>query len=73
MWINTNINYYYTCCLYGAVCNGNLNFFGPKCHALRYFHFRAHPFNAPPNDVARLKTIKYKHHINIRYIRILCT
>jgi hypothetical protein len=26
------------------------------------------PFNAPNNDVASLKTIKYKRHINNRYI-----
>ena len=56
-------------------------FLGPNVMRFTCCHFRAqkvailraHPFNAPPNDVARLKTIKYKHHINIRYIRILCT
>ncbi len=30
--------------------------------------FRPTPSNAPRNDVARLKTIKYKRHINNKYI-----
>jgi hypothetical protein len=38
--------------------------FGPKKVEI----FRAHPFNAPSNDVAHLKTIKYKRHKNNSYI-----
>jgi hypothetical protein len=38
--------------------------FGPKNFEI----FRAQPTNSPSNDVARLKSIKYKCHINNRCI-----
>ncbi len=48
----------------------NRDFFGPwnGNRPKKVSIFRAHPSNAPSNDVVCLKTIKYKRHINNRYI-----
>jgi hypothetical protein len=51
-------------CFYGAVRNGF-----EACNIITRGIGRAHPFKCPKsNDVAALKTIKYKRHKNNRYI-----